>query len=139
VRRFGSDVTPLNCDLQFKPFVYLNLRARQSPSSEKESPASRRGLSTERFNPQLAALIGVLALTARILLLLARLLPAASLLLAGLLTRVRDLLTRILARIAHSGTPLFGFHGETTNLGDIGCGNGAVPVRSLGGNRLTGP
>jgi hypothetical protein len=45
-------------------------------------------------NPQLAALIGHLALTARILLLLTGLL-ATALLLAGLLTRVLVLLTRI--------------------------------------------
>jgi len=61
-------------------------------------------------NPQLAALIGHLALTARILLLLTGLL-ATALLLAGLLTRGLVLLTRILVRIAHSDTPLFGLHG----------------------------
>jgi hypothetical protein len=72
-------------------------------------------------NPQLAALIGHLALTARILLLLAGLLTAA-LLLAGLLTRGLVLLTRILVRIAHSDTPLFGLHGEITGPGSIGCG-----------------
>jgi hypothetical protein len=64
-------------------------------------------------NPQLAALIRHLALTARILLLLAGLL-ATALLLAGLLTRGLVLLTRILVRIAHSDTPLVGLHGEIT-------------------------
>ena len=61
-----------------------------------------RGLNV---NPQLAALIGVLALTARILLLLAGLLAAALLLLAGLLTRILVLLARVLVRIGHSGSP----------------------------------
>jgi hypothetical protein len=75
-------------------------------------------------NPQLAALIGVLALTARVLLLLARLL-AAALLLAGLLTGGLVLLTRILVRIAHSDTPLLVFTGATTDPGGNGCGNAA--------------
>ena len=55
---------------------------------------------------ELATLIGVLSLTARILLLLAGLLAAALLLLAGLLTRVRGLLTRVLILSAHSGISL---------------------------------
>jgi branched-chain amino acid transport system permease protein len=55
---------------------------------------------------ELAILIGVLSLTARILLLLAGLLAAALLLLAGLLTRVRSLLTRVLILSAHSGISL---------------------------------
>jgi hypothetical protein len=53
----------------------------------------------------LATLIGVLALTARILLLLAGLL-AAALLLAGLLARVLGLLARVLILSAHSGISL---------------------------------
>jgi hypothetical protein len=88
-------------------------------------------------HPQLAALIGHLALTARILLLLTGLL-AAALLLAGLLTRSLVLLTRILVRIAHPDTPLFGLHGETTDPNGIGCGNTAVPMRLFRGGRLTG-
>jgi hypothetical protein len=55
---------------------------------------------------ELATLIGVLALTARILLLLAGLLAAALLLLAGLLTGVLGLLTRVLILSAHSAISL---------------------------------
>src|SRR2546429_2914575 len=68
------------------------------------------------LGPELAILIGILAL-ARILLLLAGLLPAALLLtgllarvlvlLAGLLTRVLGLLARVRILAAHSGTPWF--------------------------------
>jgi hypothetical protein len=50
--------------------------------------------------------IGLLALTARILLLLAGLLPAA-LLLTGLLARVLVLLTRVLILSAHAGISLW--------------------------------
>jgi ABC-type amino acid transport substrate-binding protein len=68
---------------------------------------------------RLLRLLAWLVLTTALLLLAGLL--AAALLLAGLLTRVLVLLTRILVRIAHSGTPLFGFHGETTVAGLIGC------------------
>jgi hypothetical protein len=50
--------------------------------------------------------IGLLALTARILLLLAGLLTATLLLLTGLLARVLILLTRVLILSAHSGISL---------------------------------
>jgi len=63
------------------------------------------GLSSLSLQLELATLIGVLALTARILLLLAGLL-AAALLLAGLLTRVLGLLTRVLILSAHSAISL---------------------------------
>ena len=76
-------------------------------------------------NPELAALIGVLALAARILLLLLARLLAAALLLARLLTRVLVLLTRILVRIAHSDTPLLVFTGRQWTPAANGCGNAA--------------
>ena len=69
------------------------------------------------LGPELAILIGILAL-ARILLLLAGLLPATLLLLTGLLARILVLLAGLLTRVlgllagvrilaAHSGTPWF--------------------------------
>jgi hypothetical protein len=88
-------------------------------------------------NPQLAALIGHLALTARILLLLTGLL-ATALLLAGLLTRGLVLLTRILVRIAHSDTPLLVFTPRQPAPAALVAGNSAVPMRSFRGSRLTG-
>jgi hypothetical protein len=88
-------------------------------------------------NPQLAALIGHLALTARILLLLTGLL-ATALLLAGLLTRGLVLLTRILVRIAHSDTPWLVFTPGQPGPTAFVAGNIAVPPRSFRGNRLTG-
>jgi hypothetical protein len=53
-----------------------------------------------------ATRIGLLPLTARILVLLAGLLPAALLLLTGLLARILVLLTRVLILSAHSGISL---------------------------------
>jgi hypothetical protein len=90
-------------------------------------------------NPQLAALIGVLALAAGILLLLTGLL-AAALLLAGLLTRGLVLLTRILVRIAHSDTPFscLVFTARQPAPAALVAGNIAVPLRSFRGSRLTG-
>jgi len=52
-----------------------------------------------RLSPELASLVGLLPL-------LARLLAAALLLLAGLLARTLGLLARLLIRIVHSGSPL---------------------------------
>jgi hypothetical protein len=75
-------------------------------ASQKKSPAFRRDLPLLSLQSELATLIGVLALTARILLLLAGLLAAALLLLAGLLTRVLVLLTRVRILAAHSGISL---------------------------------
>src|SRR2546423_6055711 len=102
---------------QFKPFVYLNWRPdRLARASQKKSPAFPRDLPCSHLGPELAILIGILAL-ARILLLLAGLLPAALLLtgllarvlvlLAGLLTRVLGLLARVRILAAHSGSPWF--------------------------------
>src|SRR4029079_3564287 len=95
MRRFGSDVTPLNCELQFKPFVYLNWAGNaccrsdgwpdQSPAMTpsartkdrtKETPRLSAGPSLLSLTSELAVLIGalhgLLALAAaRILLLLA--------------------------------------------------------------------
>jgi hypothetical protein len=79
-----------------------------------------------KINPQLAAPIGHLALTARILLLLTGLL-AAALLLAGLLTRGLVLLTRILVRIAHSDTPLFGFTRSQPGPAALASGTSVFP------------
>jgi len=97
---------------QFKPFVYLNWQAdRLAPAAQKKSPAFRRDLPLLSLQSELAILIGplarigLLALTAGILLLLAGLLPAA-LLLAGFLTRVLVLLTGFLILSAHSGNSL---------------------------------
>src|SRR6476646_3971855 len=84
---------------------------------KKKSPAFRRDLpalaysKSELVTALLALLIGVLALTVRILLLLSGLL-AAALLLAGLLTRVLVLLARILVLVAHSGSPLLNVAGD---------------------------
>jgi len=76
---------------------------------------------------ELATLIGVLSLTARILLLLAGLLAAALLLLAGLLTRVRGLLTRVLILSAHSGISLArGSLRQPSNV-PSGCEGTSVP------------
>jgi hypothetical protein len=80
------------------------------PVAKKESPAFRRDLSClAQFRAELAAalilLIGILALTARVLLLLAGLLATALLLLAGFLTRVLILLARILVLVGHRDLP----------------------------------
>jgi hypothetical protein len=115
VRRVAGEVTRLNYEGQFKPFVYLNVtgtgadlsqgpersRHGQEKSQEewpgkivKKNPATRRDFpALTRF--ELAIPWRVLALTARILLLLAGLLSAA-LLLTGLLARVLVLLAWVL-------------------------------------------
>jgi hypothetical protein len=78
------------------------------PLSQKEKSRLAAGpsllsLSTRSALP-VALLIGLLALTVRILLLLSGLL-AAALLLAGLLARVLVLLARILILVRHNGLP----------------------------------
>jgi hypothetical protein len=77
----------------------------------KKSPAFRRdfsALAKFQFRSELASalplLIGVLALTIRILLLLSGLL-ATALLLTGLLARVLVLLARILVLVSHRDLP----------------------------------
>jgi hypothetical protein len=81
--------------------------------SPKKSPAFRRDFSAlakflVQFRSELASalplLIGVLALTVRILLLLSGLL-ATALLLTGLLARVLVLLARILVLVSHRDLP----------------------------------
>jgi hypothetical protein len=96
---------------QFKPFVYLNwLPDRLCAGFTKEKSRLPAGPSLLSSQSELAILIGVLtrigllALTAWILLLLAGLLPAA--LLTRLLARVLVLLTRVLILSAHSGISL---------------------------------
>jgi hypothetical protein len=112
------EVTRLNSERQFKAFIYLNAgrperhtflkaagpalgaRTRFTHYLKKKSrlPA---GLSCSRsYRCDLTIFIGILALTAWILLLLAGLLTAA-LLLAGLLTGVLVLLPRILVLAGH--------------------------------------
>jgi hypothetical protein len=108
---FAGEVTRLNSEGQFKPFVYLNIRGRpkRRPDLPKGLPKGKvppcRGTFLLRFlqfrarlATALALLIGPLALTVRILLLLSRLLAAA--LLAGFLTRILVLLTRVLVLLA---------------------------------------
>jgi hypothetical protein len=103
-------VTRLNSGGQFKPFVYLNsgragpVPVYAFPSPQKKDPAVRRDLTAlTQFKPELATalawLIGVLALSIRILLLLSGLLTA-TLLLAGFLARILVLLTRVLVLLA---------------------------------------
>jgi hypothetical protein len=78
---------------------------RCTPLPKKKSPAFRRDLPSDASSELalgLLARVGLLALTAGILLLLTRLLSAA-LLLAGLLTRVLILLARVLVLIGHRG------------------------------------
>ena len=74
----------------------------------KESPAFRRDLpaladASSELALGLLTRVGLLALTAGILLLLTGLLSAAALLLAGLLTRVLILLARVLVLFRHRG------------------------------------
>lgn len=80
-----------------------------SQKSQKKSPALRRDLPaladvSSELALGLLARIGLLALTAGILLLLTGLLSAA-LLLAGLLTRVLILLARVLVLVRHLDLP----------------------------------
>jgi hypothetical protein len=75
---------------------------------------------------ELAPVIGLLALTARILLLLAGL-GAATLLLAGLLTRVLVLLARVLILVAHSDISLC-LHGSTGQRSNRAAGCVGTPV-----------
>ena len=101
----GSDVTPLNWERQFKPFIYLNGRSGGDAHTEKPRLSAGPSLYSQ-LTSELAILIGVsqwlFALTtARILLLLAGLLAATLLLLAGLLTRVLVLLARVLVWVGH--------------------------------------
>jgi hypothetical protein len=119
----AGEVTRLNFDRQFKPFVYLNGRMARTcvppgrPIGEipkEKSPALRRDPSCSRFllselATALALLVGLLALTVRVLLLLARLLATALLLaglLTGLLARVLVLLARVLVLVGHRDLPL---------------------------------
>jgi hypothetical protein len=102
---------------QFKPFVYLNwLPDRLCAGFTKEKSRLPAGPSLLSSQSELAILIGVLtrigllALTAWILLLLAGLLPAA--LLTRLLARVLVLLTRVLILSAHSGISLVALAGD---------------------------
>jgi hypothetical protein len=107
---FAGEVTRLNSEGQFKPFVYLNSREYPVPRlpttrrrAKRKSPAFPRDLpALASFNSELATafalLIGLLPLTVRILLLLSGLLAAT--LLAGFLTRVLVLLTRVLVLLA---------------------------------------
>jgi len=91
---------------------------------------------------ELATLIGVLSLTARILLLLAGLLAAALLLLAGPLTRVRGLLTRVLILSAHSVISLAsGSLGQPFNLPLVAkehCSGVIIPWHRPGGRMAAG-
>jgi hypothetical protein len=124
-RRLNGEVTRLNCEGQFKPFIYLNggdsgreylrsfaARGDGITISTKEKSRLSAGPSCSRLirselATALTLLIGVLALlalTVRILLLLSGLL-AAALLLAGLLTRVLILLARILVLVGHRDLP----------------------------------
>jgi hypothetical protein len=114
-----AEVTRLNCEGQFKPFVYLNWRTGLPVASggaicagtrprtrPKKNPALRRDFpALAWFTFELAILWRILALTARILLLLAGLLTAA-LLLAGLLVRILVLLARIWVLVRHRRSPL---------------------------------
>jgi hypothetical protein len=105
---FAGEVTRLNSDGQFKPFVYLNAAAAGRGTSHKITwPKGKAppfggtlllSLHFGQLTTALALLIRLLALTVRILLLLSGLL-ATALLLAGLLTRVLVLLARILVRV----------------------------------------
>jgi hypothetical protein len=108
-----AEVTPLNCEGQFKPFVYLNWRTglplRSAQEAGKEKSRLSAGLSCSRLvylrtSDALAIFGRILTLTARILLLLAGLLTAA--LLAGLLVRVLVLLARIWVLVRHRRSPL---------------------------------
>ena len=116
-RGLAGDVTPFKCQLQFKPFVYLNRGGGNGPAylyPQKEKSRLSAGpsltlaclalawlaLACLKLTSALALLAGVLALTVRILLLLSGLL-AAALLLTGLLTRVLFL-------AGHSGSPFVG-------------------------------
>ena len=93
---------PYLCDVPFAKGV-----AATTPSQNKKSPAFRRDLPaladvSSGLALGLLTRVGLLALTAGILLLLTGLLPAA-LLLAGLLTRVLILLARVLVLVRHRG------------------------------------
>src|SRR5271168_1081094 len=82
----SGEVTRLNSDGQFKPFVYLNslgirpalsassLRTQGPRNARKKNPALRRdfpALAWSGYELAIPVLIGILALTVRILLLLA--------------------------------------------------------------------
>jgi hypothetical protein len=121
---FAVEVTRLNWDGQFKPFVYLNGRqtgpAGQAPemtSSDIQKSRLAAGPSCFRSNSgfeltaALALLVRFLALTVRILLsvrilLLLSWLLAAALLLSGFLARVLVLLARVLVLVGHFGISL---------------------------------
>src|SRR6476661_562107 len=115
-----GEVTRLNCQRQFKPFIYLNSRGglpgprgERRLATKKVPPFGRDSvlsLNLGQFRSELASalalLIGVLALAVRILLLLSGLL-ATALLLTGLLARVLVLLARILVLVRHRDLPGF--------------------------------
>jgi hypothetical protein len=121
---FAVEVTRLNCDGQFKPFVYLNGRqtepAGSSPgatSSDTQKSRLAAGPSCFRSNSgfeltaALTLLVRFLALSVRILLpvrilLLLPGLLAATLLLSGFLARVLVLLARVLVLVRHFGISL---------------------------------
>ncbi|KJC37000.1 hypothetical protein UP09_27400 [Bradyrhizobium sp. LTSP885] len=105
-------------------------------TSQKEGPrlaARPFCLGYADLVSELAILLRLLALTARILLLLAGLLAAALLLLIGLLTGLLVLLARVLVLIAHSGISLVEHSEEITGrsaLGSMGTlGASAVKLR----------
>ena len=87
------------------------------------------GLSCSRVLSRslVGLLIGVLALTVRILLLLAGLLAAALLLLAGLLARVLVLLARVLVLIASFGISVVERNAGSTGQAGVGCEGTSVP------------
>jgi hypothetical protein len=88
-------------------FDILAWGARTASRKREKAPlfGGASALAQFRFELAISLGIGVLALTARVLLLLARLLTAA-LLLTGLLARVLILLARVLVEVAHSESPL---------------------------------
>jgi hypothetical protein len=115
----------------------------QKEKSRLSAGLSFYGLPECELSSALALLIGVLALTVRVLLLLAGLLTGA-LLLAGLLTRVLILLARVLILVRHSGISLAerGVHGERDGRNQCGrpilvSAGYPVPLRSLQGGAMS--
>jgi hypothetical protein len=115
---------------------------KKTADTQKKRPVFRRDLPSLSLQLELATLIGVLALTARILLLLAGLLAAALLLLAGLLTGVLGLLTRVLILSAHSAISLArGSLGQPSNLPLVAkehCSRVIIPWHRSGAHMATG-
>jgi hypothetical protein len=133
-RRDGLDPA-IPITLRKIPFEDGSLSGVTTEIKTKAPPHGGAFAARFRFELAISLRIGILPLTARILLLLARLL-AAALLLAGLLARVLILLARVLVGVGHSEPPLLNVR-ETAGKSGASFAGTPVPPRSLRGLDLS--